>query len=56
LDTQIAVETVSMHLSKSTLPLDLLVGKCFPLEKVNEALEHLRLSKSGRALLDCEVK
>lgn len=55
LDTQIAVETVSMHLSKSKLPLDLLVGKHFPLEKVNEALEHLRLSKSGRALLDCEI-
>jgi S-(hydroxymethyl)glutathione dehydrogenase/alcohol dehydrogenase len=56
LDPQIAVETVSMHLSKSRLPLDLLVGKHFPLERVNEALEYLRLSKSGRALLDCEIK
>lgn len=55
LDPQIAVETVSMHLSKTKLPLNLLVGKHFPLEKVNDALEHLRLSKSGRALLDCEV-
>ena len=56
LDSKIAVETVSMHLSKSKLPLDLLVGRHFPLERINEALEHLRLSKSGRALLDCEIK
>ena len=56
LDSQIAVETVSLHLSKSKLPLDLLVGRHFPLERINEALEHLRLSKSGRALLDCEIK
>lgn len=55
LDPQIAVETVSMHLSKTKAPLDLLVGQHFPLEKVNDALEHLRLSKSGRAILDCEI-
>ena len=55
LDAQVAVETVSMHLSKSKLPLDLLIGKHFPLDKINEAIEHLRSSKSGRALLDCEI-
>jgi S-(hydroxymethyl)glutathione dehydrogenase/alcohol dehydrogenase len=55
LDTKLAVKTVSEHLTKSKLPLKLLVGEHFPLHKVNDALNYLSESKSGRALLDCEI-
>jgi S-(hydroxymethyl)glutathione dehydrogenase/alcohol dehydrogenase len=55
LDTKLAVKTVSEHLSKSKLPLALLVGEHFPLQKINDALNYLSESRSGRALLDCEI-
>jgi S-(hydroxymethyl)glutathione dehydrogenase/alcohol dehydrogenase len=55
LDPGLAVNTVSAHLSKSKLPLNLLVGEHFPLVRINDAFDHLRQSKSGRALLDCEI-
>jgi S-(hydroxymethyl)glutathione dehydrogenase/alcohol dehydrogenase len=55
LDSKLAVETVSKHLSKSKLPLELLVGEHFSLQKINDALNYLGESRSGRALLDCEI-
>lgn len=55
LQADLAVQIVSEHLSKSKLPLNLLVGKHFPLARINEAFDHLRKSKSGRALIDCEI-
>jgi len=55
LDTKLAVKTVSEHLSKSKLPLELLVGEHFSLQKINDALNYLSESRSGRALLDCEI-
>jgi S-(hydroxymethyl)glutathione dehydrogenase/alcohol dehydrogenase len=54
LDAKSAIEIVSEHLSKSKLPLKLLVGEHFPLLKINDALDYLSESKSGRAILDCE--
>ena len=55
LDATSAVATVSKHLSKSKLPLKLLIGEHFTLARINDALDHLRQSKSGRALVDCEI-
>jgi S-(hydroxymethyl)glutathione dehydrogenase/alcohol dehydrogenase len=48
-----SVEQVSAHISKSKLPLNLLIGQIFSLNQINEAIEYLRRSNKGRPIIDC---